>query len=68
MSVELKPCPFCGQPVTIYYSSAGGGYYAVHKDEKNSECFVLMPLLIDHLRIIRNIDEAYEVWNGRATE
>ena len=63
---ELKPCPFCGKPVNIYYSSATHGYYAVHSDEQNSDCIVLMPLGINHHRILLSLADAYEAWNRRA--
>lgn len=63
--MELKPCPFCGKPVSIYYSSATEGYYAVHKDEQNSDCLLLMPIEINHNRIFYDLADAYAAWNRR---
>lgn len=65
---KLKPCPFCGKPVNIYYSSATKGYYAVHEDEQKSDCIVLMPLSINHNRILLSLSDAYEAWNRRASD
>lgn len=65
---DLKPCPFCGYPVNIFYSSATKGYYAVHLDEQHSDCIVSMPLEIDHHRILLSLADAYEAWNRRASD
>lgn len=65
---ELKPCPFCGKPVTIYYSSATKGFFAVHQDEKNSDCILLMPIGIDHNRVLTCLSDAYSAWNRRSDD
>ena len=66
--MELKPCPFCGKPVNIYYSSATKGYYAVHLDEQHSDCIILMPISVNHNRILLSLSDAYAAWNRRAEE
>lgn len=63
---KLKPCPFCGKPVIIYYSSATKDYYAVHQDEKNSDCILLMPIGISHNRYLTCLNDAYLAWNRMA--
>ena len=65
MSAELKPCPFCGKPVTIYYSSAERSYFVTHYDEANSVCFLEMPISISNNHIIMNISGARDLWNGK---
>lgn len=65
---DLKPCPLCGKPVNIYCSSVTKNYYAVHLDEQNSDCFVLMPLGINHHRILLSLADAYAVWNRMASD
>lgn len=64
--VALKPCPFCGKPVTVYYSSATKGYYVVHLDEQKSNCMLSMPLSINHNRLLLSLSDAYNAWNRRA--
>ena len=64
--MELKPCPFCGKPVNVYYSSATKEYYAVHLDEQHSNCIIMMPLGINHQRILLSLEDAKEAWNMRA--
>ena len=62
---NLKPCPFCGKPVNIYYSSMTKGYYVVHLDEQKSVCIVLMPLEINRNRMFLSLADAKEAWNWR---
>lgn len=66
MSVDLKPCPFCGKAVNVYYSSATKAYYAVHEDEQKSDCILLMPMLINGHTLLTCLSDAYEAWNRRA--
>ena len=68
MMEDLKPCPFCGKPVNIYYSSATKGYYAVHLDEQHSDCIILMPISVNHNRILLSLSDAYAAWNRRAND
>lgn len=65
---ELKPCPFCGQPVSIFFASAAGKYYVVHKDEQHSQCILTMPLSINNNRLLLHLSDAYNVWNRRAEQ
>ena len=65
---NLKPCPFCGKRVIVYYSSATKGYYAVHEDEQNSECIILMPLLINGHNLFVCLSDAIEAWNRRIND
>ena len=62
---ELKPCPFCGKSVMIYYSSATNGYYFMHSNSKMiTDCILLTPSTI--CGNYHNLTEAYEAWNRRA--
>lgn len=66
---DLKPCPFCGKPVTVFYSSVErGNYYAVHRDEQHSDCIIKMPICINHHRILLSLSDAYNAWNHRADD
>lgn len=60
---ELKPCPFCGRSVTIYYSSATNGYYFMHQSGDDG-CILLTPSTIVGKH--KNLTEAYKAWNRRA--
>ena len=65
MSEKLKPCPFCGGAVNIYYSSATNGYYVIHKDSK-SNCIMIAPMLIrGRYKLLK---EAYSAWNKEKEE
>jgi len=68
MENDLKPCPFCGKPVNIYYSSETKGYYAVHKDEQKSDCIMLMPASINGHRMLLCLQDAYNAWNRRVND
>lgn len=59
---ELKPCPFCGRSVTVYYSSATNGYYFVHRSGDRG-CILLTPSTI--VGKYKNLTEAYNAWNRR---
>lgn len=61
---ELKPCPFCGERVTIYYSSAKKGFFFMHR--RNGECILLTPSPI--VGKYKSLAEAYEAWNRRGKE
>lgn len=63
--MELKPCPFCGGAVTIYYSSATNGYFFMHK-EKDSSCILLTPSTICGKH--KCLKDAYDAWNRRADD
>lgn len=65
---ELKPCPFCGKPVLVFYSSREQSYFVVHTDEQHSDCIIKMPLCINHHRILLSLSDAYYVWNYRADD
>lgn len=65
MSNTLKPCPFCGKPVTIFYSSSTSRFYAVHQNEEISECIIEMPIDINNHRVLFSLEDAYRAWNER---
>lgn len=57
----LKPCPFCGGTVNIYYSSATNAYYVIHENSKSS-CIMITPMMIRGK--FKSLKEAYSAWNG----
>lgn len=63
--VELKPCPFCGGPVNVYYSSATKAFFWIHTDKqgKSKDCFEITPAVM--FGKYANLNEAYSAWNGR---
>lgn len=63
--MKIKQCPFCGKPVTIYYSSQDRSYYIVHRDERHSDCIILMPIRINPNRHLFSLKDAYTAWNRR---
>lgn len=64
--MDIKPCPFCGKPVTIFYSSSTRGFYAVHQNEETSNCIIEMPIDINNHRILLSLADAYRAWNERS--
>ena len=64
---KLKPCPFCGKPVSIYYSPATKGYYALHDDAPHSNCIALIPISIDYNRTLSRT-AACKAWNRRVND
>lgn len=65
MDIKLKPCPFCGQPVHVYYSSITGSFYAVHADELTSDCIIEMPIELKLHSPSLSLNDAYYAWNRR---
>lgn len=63
---ELKPCPFCGDDVTVYYSSATNGYYFMHRHKQGQakDCILLTPSTICGRH--KCLKDAYDAWNRRA--
>ena len=60
---ELKPCPFCGMPVSEVYNSFENAFKFYHKygdDEMN--CCVIEPIMIEAV----SLADAADKWNGRA--
>lgn len=60
---KLKPCPFCGGKVQVYYTSEFRSHFVVHAEDK--PCWVLMPLMI---RRAKSLAEAVEAWNRRVKD
>lgn len=59
MTNELKPCPFCGGPATVYQSFDGKGWHASCRTRQ--ECYAL-------LNDFASEEEAASEWNRRVTE
>ena len=61
---KLKPCPFCGGRVQVYYSSEQKAHFVVHAEDEQ-RCWLLMPIMI---RGAKSLAEAAEAWNRRAKD
>lgn len=62
---KLKPCPFCGKPVSIVYNSLDRVFKVYHTygdDECN--CCIIDPILIDAV----SLKDASDAWNRRADD
>ena len=63
---ELKPCPFCGKPVTIVYNSFDNAYKFFHRAGFGEvDCFVQEPIVLDSCSSLK---DAAEAWNRRAED
>lgn len=58
----LKPCPFCGGNVTIYYSRTVQEFFWEHKGSGDN-CIMVTPALIRGK--YRTPEEAFDAWNRR---
>lgn len=62
---ELKPCPFCGKPVSMIYNSLEDAFKFYHKggtDDMN--CRVIEPIRLEGC----SLADAAEAWNRRAED
>jgi hypothetical protein len=59
---DLKPCPFCGKPVSMVYNSFDKAFKFYHKDFADEEwCRVVEPIM---LRAV-SLTDAAAIWNRR---
>ena len=62
MNEELKPCPFCGRPVHMIYTSRDNAFKIFHKNvEEEICCCVIDPIMIKG----KSLAHAKEEWNMR---
>ena len=61
MNKYLKPCPFCGDTVSMTYNSFDNAYVVWHD---HSKCYFIEPSYIDGSKA-KSIQEAYDIWNTR---
>ena len=57
---KLKPCPFCGQPVSILYNSLDDAFKFYHKAD--APCPVVEPMMLKGI----SLADAAQKWNRRA--
>ena len=59
---KLKPCPLCGKPVTLNYSSFANAFEIRHANNKASwHCYIIEPFMLDAV----SLADATEGWNRR---
>lgn len=59
---KLKPCPFCGKPVWICYSSGDKTFGVRHETRKDTQmCRVIEPIILDAI----SLADAAKAWNWR---
>ena len=59
---ELKPCPFCGKPVQMFYNSMDNVFKIYHKNgDDEMDCCVIEPIMFDAV----SLAEAAKMWNRR---
>ena len=61
---ELKPCPFCGDSISITYNSFDKAFVIWHDHNK---CLFVEPMYISDDNA-KSLKEAYEIWNTRVGE
>ena len=62
---ELKPCPFCGKPMSMIYNSLDNAFKIYHKSSWDiSECRVIEPIMFEGI----SLADATEAWNRRAED
>ena len=66
--IELKPCPFCGKPMTVRYSSRYNAFQFYHADDDARCCVLLEPISFKALPMIKiaSLADAVAAWNRRA--
>lgn len=63
---KLKPCPFCGKPVSMVYNSFDNAYKFYHKSGTDAvACCVLEPIVLDGFP---SLAEAAKAWNRRVND
>ena len=64
---KVKPCPFCGNSVRVYWSTCTEAYYAVHKEADKARacaCMLCGPNMI--IGQPASLEDAVAIWNRRA--
>ena len=59
---KLKPCPFCGKPVTMVYNSRDKAFKIYHTNgDDDYNCCIIEPIMLDAV----SLADAAEGWNER---
>lgn len=59
---KLRPCPLCGKPVALSYSSLANAFEIRHaKFEDGWLCYIVEPIKLDAV----SLADATEGWNRR---
>lgn len=63
MPTDLKPCPFCGKPVSMIYNSFDNAFKFYHSGVGGGEeCRIIEPIMLNG----RSLADAAATWNRRA--
>lgn len=44
---RLKPCPFCGTPVTMIYNSLSNAFMIYHTGNDDPNCCIIEPIMLE---------------------
>lgn len=59
---KLKPCPFCGKPVSMVYNSCDKAFKIYHiNGDDDYNCCIIEPIMLDAV----SLADAAEGWNRR---
>ena len=61
---ELKPCPFCGQPVNMTYNSLDDAFKFYHKGVNDADCCIIEPIMLS----AKSLADAAQKWNRRVED
>lgn len=62
MMEKLKPCPFCGKPVSMVYNSIDRAFKISHiNGDDDYNCCIIEPIMLDAV----SLADAAEAWNRR---
>ncbi len=61
---RLKPCPFCGAPVTIYHDKQDNTFQIFHLGNDYFNCFIIGSIMLDAV----SLADAAKAWNRRADD
>lgn len=60
--IELEPCPFCGKPMRVFYTSRDNGFKFSHKSVyDSSNCKLVEPIIFSG----SSIADAVRAYNNR---
>lgn len=61
---RLKPCPFCGTPVTMTYNSWDNAFKIYHTGNDDPNCCIIEPIMLEAV----SLADAAKAWNRRVND